>query len=123
MKNSGNITDLFYLVREYWSPHIIAEVNDDYIKIAKFKGELLWHDHEEEDEMFYVIKGSFDLHLEGESRTLKEGDFYVVKKGTRHRPMAKEECWVMIIEKKETKHTGKEVSEITKSIEEQLKPQ
>lgn len=123
MKNDGNITDLFDSVRKYWSPHIIAEVNDDYIKIAKFKGELLWHEHEHEDEMFYVIKGSFNLHLEDGCRTLKEGDFYVVKKGIRHRPVAKEECRVMIIEKKETKHTGKEITEVTKSIEEQLKPQ
>jgi len=70
--------------------------------------------------MFYVVKGSFNLHLENEVVTLREGDFYVVQKGVRHRPTAQEECWVMLIEKKETKHTGNEISDVTKSIKEQL---
>lgn len=121
MKNNGNIIDLFNSVNEYWSPKIIADVNEDYIKIAKFKGEILWHDHENEDEMFYVMRGSFDLHLVDDIITLNEGDYYVVKKGIRHKPVSKEECWVMLIEKKETKHTGNEISDITKSVEEQLK--
>lgn len=121
MKKSGNIINLFNLVKEYWSPKVIADVNEDYIKIAKIKGEIVWHDHEDEDEMFYVIKGSFDLYLEDGIVNLNEGDYYVVKKGVRHRPVAKEECWIMLIEKKDTKHTGNEISNITKSIEEQLK--
>lgn len=120
MKNMGNIIDLFHSVNDYWSPKIIADVNDDYIKIAKFKGELMCHDHENEDEMFYVVRGSFDLHLQDEVITLNNGDYYVVKKGIKHKPVAKEECWVMLIEKKETKHTGNVVSNFTKSIEEQL---
>jgi len=120
MGNKGNIIDLFQAVSDYWSPKIIADVNDDYIKLAKFKGELMWHDHENEDEMFYVVRGSFDLHLKDEIITLNEGDYYVVKKGIKHKPVAKEECWVMLIEKKETKHTGNVISDITKSVEEQL---
>jgi quercetin dioxygenase-like cupin family protein len=120
MKGSGNIKELFSSVKEYWSPKVIADVNEDYIKIAKFKGELVWHDHENEDEMFYVIKGSFNLHLENEIITLNEGDFYVVEKGVKHKPEAQEECWVMLIEKKETKHTGDVISDITKSIKQQL---
>ena len=121
MNNRGNIINLFDSVKEYWSPKIIADVNEDYIKIAKFKDEIVWHDHKNEDEMFYVIRGSFDLHLENQVVTLNEGDFYVVKKGVRHKPVANEECWVMLIEKKQTKHTGDEVYEATKSIEDQLK--
>ncbi len=120
MKIKGNIYTLFKKVTDFWSPKVVADVNDDYVKIAKFKGELLWHDHAEEDEMFFVIKGSFVLHLEEESAHLEEGDFYVVKKGIRHKPVAEEECWVMLVEKKETKHTGDEVTPATKSIEEQL---
>jgi mannose-6-phosphate isomerase-like protein (cupin superfamily) len=121
MRITGNVINLFSSINDYWSPKIIAEVNEDYIKIAKFKGEIIWHDHKNEDEMFYVIKGSFDLHLESEIIPLNEADFYVVKAGVRHKPVANDECWVMLIEKKGTKHTGDEVSEITKSIEEQLK--
>lgn len=122
MDNKGNVNELFKLVKDYWSPKVIGDVNDDYIKIAKFKDELIWHDHVNEDEMFYVIKGSFDLFLENnEIVTLNEGDFYVVKKGIKHKPVAKEECWVMLIEKKETKHTGDIESDFTKSIEDQLK--
>jgi mannose-6-phosphate isomerase-like protein (cupin superfamily) len=120
MVNSGNIISLFDSVNEYWSPKVIAEVNEDYIKIAKFKGELVWHDHENEDEMFYVIKGSFDLHLKDDIITLGEGDYYVVKKGIMHKPTTKDECWVLLIEKKETRHTGNVIFDITKSIEEQL---
>lgn len=120
MKNTGNVSELFNQVENYWSPKVIADVNEDYVKIAKFKGEMVWHDHKEEDEMFYVIKGSFDLHLENEIIPLNEGDFYVVKKGIKHRPVSKEESWVMMVEKKETKHTGDVVSDITKSVDEQL---
>lgn len=118
---NGNVFDLFNSVNEFWSPKIIADVNNDYVKIAKFKGDIVWHNHENEDEMFYVLRGNFDLHLENHIITLNEGDYYVVKKGIMHKPTAKEECWVMIIENKETKHTGNIVSEITKSIEEQLR--
>jgi len=121
MDSNGNVFELFNSVDEYWSPKVIADVNESYIKIAKFKGDIVWHDHENEDEMFYVIKGSFKLHLEDEIITLNEGDYYVVKKGISHKPEAKDECWVMITEKKETKHTGNVTSDITKSIEEQLK--
>lgn len=121
MNITGNIIELFDSITDYWSPKIISEVNEDYIKLAKFKGEIVWHNHENEDEMFYVIRGSFDMHLENEVVTLKAGDFYVVKKGIMHQPVSNEECWVMLIEKKETKHTGDVASEMTKSVEEQMK--
>lgn len=121
MKIYGNILSLFESIDEYWSPKIIAEVNNDYIKIAKIKGKIVWHDHENEDEMFYVIRGAFSLHLEGDIIYLNEGDFYVVKKGIKHKPVANKECWIMLIETKNTKHTGKEKSELTKTIEDQLR--
>ena len=121
MEIKGNLIDLFDSITDYWSPKIISEVNEDYIKLAKFKGEIVRHNHENEDEMFYVIKGSFEMHLDDEVVTLNEGDFYVVKKGVMHQPISKEECWVMLIEKKETKHTGDVASEMTKSVEEQMK--
>ncbi|MFP4457502.1 MAG: cupin domain-containing protein [Clostridia bacterium] len=121
MKIFGNILSLFESIEEYWSPRIIAEVNNDYIKIAKIKGEIVGHDHENEDEMFYVLKGGFDLHLEEEIIHLNEGDFYVVKKGIKHKPVADKECWIMLIETKETKHTGRIKTELTKTVEDQLR--
>ncbi|MFT9497441.1 cupin domain-containing protein [Anaerosolibacter sp.] len=117
----GNVYKLLEDVEGYWSPKIVGEVNDQYVKLAKFKGEFVWHDHEHEDEMFYAVKGSFELHFENEIVVLSEGDFHVVKKGVKHKPIAMDECWVMLIEKKETKHTGNVESELTKSLENQLK--
>jgi mannose-6-phosphate isomerase-like protein (cupin superfamily) len=116
-----SVIDFFKEIKDYWSPKIIAEVNDEYVKLAKFKGELVLHDHKNSDEMFYVVKGSFDLHLENKIIHLNEGDFYVVKKGIQHKPVSEEESWIMMIEKKETKHTGDVVYDITKTIDEQLK--
>ncbi len=121
MKIFGNVLSLFESIEEYWSPRVIAKVNNDYIKIAKIKGEIVWHDHENEDEMFYVLKGGFDLHLEEEIIHLNEGDFYVVKKGIKHKPVADKECWIMLIETKETKHTGRIKTELTKTVEDQLR--
>ena len=121
MNQKENIYKLFDVIKEYWSPKVIAEVNDEYVKIAKLKGSLVWHTHENEDELFYIIKGNLEIQLEDQTINLSEGDFYVVTKGIKHNPIAKEECWVMLVEKKETKHTGNTMTDKTKSIEEQLK--
>ncbi|MBN2540088.1 MAG: cupin domain-containing protein [Bacilli bacterium] len=121
MKDFGNIKELFDQITEYWSPKIIAEVNDDYIKIAKLKGDFVWHTHEHEDEMFYIVKGHLEIQLEAEIIHLNQGEYYVVKKGIRHSPLAKQECWVLLIEKKETLHTGDVITEHSKTIEDQLK--
>ncbi|MBS4537482.1 cupin domain-containing protein [Clostridium sp. D2Q-11] len=120
MLKIGSVLNHMNSITDYWSPKIIAEIGDKYVKLAKFKGDFIWHNHENEDELFYVIKGSFDLHLEEEIITLNKGDYYVVKKGLNHKPVANEECLVMLIEKKNTKHTGDIETDVTKSIEEQL---
>jgi len=116
-----NIKEAFLGVTEYFSPKIINEVNDQYVKIAKIKGNAVpWHNHENEDELFYVVEGNLLMEVENEpTRILKEGDLYVVKKGVNHRVSSVEECHVMLIETKSTLHTGTINSEITKSIEEQ----
>jgi quercetin dioxygenase-like cupin family protein len=116
-----NVKECFNDVQDYFSPKIIGEVNDTYIKIAKIKGEKVpWHQHENEDEMFYVMDGSLFFEVEGlENFTLNKGDFYIVKKGTMHRVSSKEECRIMLIENKTTAHTGDVKSEITKSISQQ----
>lgn len=106
---------------EYWSPRVIGQVNDQLIKVAKLKGELCWHAHDDEDEMFYVIAGGFRMEFETHSVELREGDFLTVPKGVRHNPVADEDCWVMLIEPASTLLTGSEVTEKTKSLEDQMK--
>ena len=120
MTNSNRLIGHFEEINDFWSPKVIGEINDQYIKIAKLKGDIVWHDHKDEDELFYIVKGSLDIHLKEETIHLNEGDFYVVPKGVLHKPEASEECWVMLIEKKTTKHTGDVQTEYTKSIEDQL---
>lgn len=116
-----NIKEALLKVDQYFSPRIIGEVNDQYIKVAKIKGqEIPWHNHENEDELFYILEGSLLMEIENEpDLIMQKGDFYVVKKGVNHRVSSKEDCSIMLIESKTTAHTGKVISEITKSIEEQ----
>ncbi|NLG77977.1 MAG: cupin domain-containing protein [Xanthomonadaceae bacterium] len=107
---------------ELWSPRVIAAIDDMYIKVAKIKGTLAWHSHDHEDELFYVLDGTLRIEMESETVELHTGDIYVVPKGVRHNPIADEECHVMLIERKTTLHTGSEVTEKTRTIEEQLRP-
>ena len=106
---------------DYFSPKIISEVNNEYVKIAKIKGEdIPWHNHENEDELFYIINGTLLMEIENQpSFTMKTGDLYVVPKGINHRVSSSEECLIMLIETKSTKHTGEIITPITKSIEKQ----
>ncbi|MEI7809609.1 MAG: cupin domain-containing protein [Verrucomicrobiota bacterium] len=106
---------------ELWSPQVIAEVNDMFVKVAKVKGELAWHAHEHEDEMFLILRGEFTLEFEDGSVTLRAGEIFVVPRGKRHRPSAKEECLLMLFEQKTTTHTGNETTAQTKSISDQLR--
>lgn len=106
---------------EFWSPRIIGEVDDAYVKVAKVRGAFAWHSHENEDELFLVLKGSLKLDLESGVIELGEGEMYVVPKGVRHNPIAEQECHLLLIERKSTQHTGEEVTEKTKSVEEQLR--
>lgn len=109
-------------VTEYFSPIIIGEVNDTYIKLAKIKGEKVpWHQHENEDELFYILEGNLLMEIENETPfIMKKGDLFTVKKGVNHRVSSIKECSIMLIENKSTLHTGKIKSEITKSIRLQL---
>ena len=107
---------------EFWSPRVVAEVDDSYIKVAKVHGSLTWHSHDNEDEVFFILKGKLRIELESGSVELKEGDVFVVPKGVRHNPVADEECHIMLIERKSTLHTGNEVTESSRSIDEQLRP-
>jgi len=108
-------------LREYWSPRVVAEVDDSYVKVAKVKGSLAWHSHENEDELFYVLQGSLAIEMEERTARLNEGDVFVVPRGVRHNPVAEQECLIMLIERKTTLHTGSEVTPKTRSLAEQLR--
>jgi mannose-6-phosphate isomerase-like protein (cupin superfamily) len=106
---------------ELWSPRVLAEVDDAYIKVAKVQGSLAWHSHEHEDELFFVLKGRLRIEMEDRAVELGEGQMFVVPRGVRHNPVAEEECLLMLIERKTTQHTGDTVTERTRSLEEQLR--
>ncbi len=116
-----NLRDSLLGLDNYFIPKIIGEENDQYIKIVKIKGNHVpWHNHRNEDEMFYVFKGSLLLEIENKGAfIMRQGDIYVVKKATNHRVSSKRECLIMLIEPKTTEHTGKIKSIITKSVDEQ----
>jgi mannose-6-phosphate isomerase-like protein (cupin superfamily) len=107
---------------EHWSPRVVAELDDSYVKVAKVKGTLAWHSHENEDELFYVLKGSLSIEMQDRTVVVREGEAFVVPKGVRHNPIAEQECHLMLIERKSTLHTGTEVTEKTRSLAEQLRP-
>ena len=108
-------------VTEFFSPKIVTEVNDLYIKVAKIKGDKVpYHTHDNGDELFYILDGELTMEVEGRGKfTMHKGDIFSVPKGLEHRVYSEEECHIMLIEGKETEHTGNVESEITKSIEEQ----
>ncbi|MBK8572115.1 MAG: cupin domain-containing protein [Geothrix sp.] len=107
---------------ELWSPRVVGEVDEAYIKVAKVQGSLVWHSHEAEDELFLVLKGHLRIELEDGTVELDEGELFVVPKGVRHNPVAEQECHLLLIERKSTLHTGAEVTERTRSVAEQLRP-
>jgi len=107
---------------ELWSPRVIAELDDSFVKVAKVQGSLTWHSHDDQDELFYILKGSLQIEMEKRTVVLSQGDAFVVPKGVRHNPVAEHECHVMLIEKKTTLHTGAEVTDKTRSLADQLRP-
>lgn len=107
---------------EHWSPRVVAELDDSFVKVAKVQGALTWHSHDDEDELFYILKGRLTIEMEERSVVLNEGDAFVVPKGVRHNPIAEQECLIMLIERKTTLHTGSAVTDKTRSLAEQLRP-
>jgi mannose-6-phosphate isomerase-like protein (cupin superfamily) len=108
-----SLQEKFSKFTELWSPRIIGEINDSVVKIAKLKGEFLWHAHEHEDEMFYVFRGVLTVRLREKDVLLNEGECVIIPKGVEHMPVAQEEAWVMMIEPKGTLNTGNAVSDRT----------
>jgi mannose-6-phosphate isomerase-like protein (cupin superfamily) len=112
-----NLGEKFGLFKERWKPKIVAELNDSYVKAAKMKGEFIWHRHDNEDELFLVVKGRLTIKLRTKDLHLKEGELVVIPKGMEHKPVAKEEVEVLLLEPKTTLNTGNVVSERTTADE------
>ncbi|WP_423920528.1 cupin domain-containing protein [Frigoribacterium sp. 2-23] len=117
----ARIADELERVRDHWHPRVVGRVNDQYVKVAKLLGELVWHDHADEDEMFLVVYGRLRIQLEGDREVVLEpGQFFVVPRGVQHNPIADEEVGIVLIETVTTAHTGSVQTERTVPIDEQL---
>ena len=108
-----NIAQKFAHITEYWKPYIAAELNGQLVKFDKLKGEFVWHHHENEDEMFLVVKGRFRMEFRDRQVWLEEGEFIVVPRKVEHRPVADEEAWILLFEPASTLNTGNVVNERT----------
>jgi mannose-6-phosphate isomerase-like protein (cupin superfamily) len=108
-----NLADKFSQIHEYWKPYIAAELNGQLVKLDKLKGEFIWHHHENEDEMFLVVKGRFRIEFRDKTVWLEEGEFVVVPRGVEHKPVADEEAWIVLFEPGSTLNTGNVENERT----------
>jgi mannose-6-phosphate isomerase-like protein (cupin superfamily) len=109
-----NLAEKMSAINDHYNPRIAGELNGQLIKLVKFKGEFVWHHHENEDELFYVVKGSFDMHLRDQVITVKQGEFIIIPHGLEHRPVANEEVEVMLFEPATTLNTGNVENEMTR---------
>jgi mannose-6-phosphate isomerase-like protein (cupin superfamily) len=112
-----NLSEKFNLFSEQWRPKIAGELNDSYVKLAKVQGEFVWHRHEHEDELFFVVKGTLTVKLRERDLTLREGELVIIPKGVEHMPVAEDEVWIMLLEPKTTSNTGNVTSERTVEAE------
>ena len=112
--NKVNINKKLSLFSEYWDPKIVGELNGQYVKLVKFKDEFVWHKHDNEDEMFFVLKGKFIMEYRDKSVEINENEFVIVPRGVEHRPVAPEEVHVMLFEPKTILNTGDTRNEFTK---------
>jgi mannose-6-phosphate isomerase-like protein (cupin superfamily) len=109
-----NIAEKLSLFQDLWNPRIVGELNGQQVKLVKFKGEFVWHKHDLEDELFYVVKGSFTMEFRDKSIELNENEFLIVPKGLEHRPVAVNEVSVMLFEPASTLNTGETRGELTR---------
>ena len=115
-----NLAQKFSLFDAHYQPKVVGELNDQYVKLVKFKGDFTWHHHEHEDEMFLVVKGSFVMKLREGDVTIREGEFFIVPRGVEHCPTAAEEVHVMLFEPKSTLNTGNVKNERTQPVLQKL---
>lgn len=112
-----NLPEKFNLFTEHWRPKIAGELNNSYVKLAKVQGEFVWHQHENEDELFFVVKGILTIKLRERDLTIREGEFAGIPRGVEHLPVAEEEAWIMMLEPKTTSNTGNITNERTVEAE------
>ncbi|MEZ4885781.1 MAG: cupin domain-containing protein [Chitinophagales bacterium] len=115
-----NIDSKLALFSDHWNPRIVGELNGQHVKLAKLKGEFVWHKHDEEDELFYILKGELQMEFRDRTVVLKKGEFLIVPRGVEHRPVAEEEVSLMLFEPVGTVNTGNEKSELTREELEQI---
>lgn len=115
-----NIGEKLALFSDYWNPRIVGELNGQQIRLVKFQGEFVWHKHDNEDEMFYVLKGSFAMHFRDKVVELREHELIIVPKGVEHKPFAEKEVSVMLFEPAGTVNTGNTKGELTRGTLEKL---
>jgi mannose-6-phosphate isomerase-like protein (cupin superfamily) len=108
-----NLAEKFAQISEYWKPYIAGELNGQLVKLDKLKGEFVWHHHENEDEMFLVVKGRFRIEFRDKTVWLEEGEFIVVPRRVEHRPVADEEAWILLFEPASTLNTGNVTNALT----------
>lgn len=111
--NKINLAEKFSHISEYWKPYIAGELNGQLVKLDKLKGEFVWHHHENEDELFLVVKGRFRIEFRDKTVSLQEGEFIIVPRGIEHRPVADEECWILLFEPATTLNTGNVENDMT----------
>jgi mannose-6-phosphate isomerase-like protein (cupin superfamily) len=122
MEDVVNVYRVANGLAQLWFPKIIGSVNDHYAKVARLQGELAWHKHDEQDELFLVLQGTLRLEYEGgQSVTLGPGDLHVVPRNTLHNPVSEGECYVLLFEPADTRHTGNVATDRTRSVEDQLR--
>lgn len=109
-----NLTEKLALFSSHWDPKIIAELNGQHVKLAKIQGEFVWHHHEHEDELFLVVRGAFRMEFRDRAVDLREGDLLVVPRGVEHRPVADQECSILLFEPAGTVNTGNAGGELTR---------
>ena len=115
-----NLAEKFSTFHDYFNPRIAGELNGQQVKLVKFQGEFVWHHHDTEDELFYVVKGSFDMQMRDKTITVHAGEFLIIPRGVEHRPVAREEVEIMLFEPATTLNTGNIENELTKKELKQL---
>jgi len=108
-----NLNGKFGLFSEHWTPKIVGELNGQQVKLVKLQGEFVWHKHDHEDELFFVVKGVLKMEFRDKTVSIEENEFLIVPKGVEHRPVAEEEVWVMLFEPASTLNTGDAQSNLT----------
>jgi mannose-6-phosphate isomerase-like protein (cupin superfamily) len=108
-----NVAEKLSGFSDYFNPRIVGELNGQQVKLVKFQGEFIWHHHEREDELFYVVRGSFDMHMRDRIITVNAGEFLVMPRGVEHKPVAREEVEIMLFEPASTLNTGNIENELT----------